>query len=205
MFHSRDGLFFQREGSGSVRIIKTSDGKEPREDTNSTNILFMLVLAENEWGSVVCSVSKAGEDYARWMRARRFHGTDLPFAEHELKRTTQEELSPEQREWMDAPMGPIEHKRNTAPALIAGIDEMMTKLGYMIQEDRLVALAIVRENALINKALRDDHAAAYQRYKNELREISERHGERCNAEFKAHRQRLEASIKSINPETPTAE
>lgn len=109
MFHSRDGLFFARDHTGCVRIIKTSDNKNPREDTEGTNILFMLVLGENEWASVVCSVSKDGEDYARWMRARRFHGTDLPFGEHELKNIAPaEELTPGQREWMDAPAGPLE-------------------------------------------------------------------------------------------------
>ena len=77
MFHLKDGLFFVRlNDTGEVRIIKTRDGKMPDPDTNPPE--WAVTLAENEWASVVCSVSADGEDHARWMHARRFHGTDLP-------------------------------------------------------------------------------------------------------------------------------
>lgn len=124
MFHSRNGLFFQATGQGNVCIIKTSDGKEPYSrsfpdsDKVETNIVCDVTLPENEWASVVCSVSAGGEDHARWMRARRFHGTELPFSEHELKGAVQEELTQEQREWMNAPLGPVEEWTPT-PAQIA--------------------------------------------------------------------------------------
>ena len=76
MFHSKNGLFFCRlNDSGEVRIIKTRDGKMPDPDTNPPE--SAVTLTENEWASVVCSVSKGGEDHARWMRARRFHGTEF--------------------------------------------------------------------------------------------------------------------------------
>ena len=104
MFHSKDGLFFFRlQPQGEVRIIKSTDGRLPDE----TNTAWAVTLTENEWASVVCSVSDAGENHARWMRARRFHGTDLPFGEHELKGAFQEDITAEQKEWMDAPAGPL--------------------------------------------------------------------------------------------------
>lgn len=84
MFHSKDGLFFCALGQGAVRIIKTSDGKWPytrstdKVNEAETNITCDVTLEENEWASVVCSVSQDGETYERWMQARRFHGTDLP-------------------------------------------------------------------------------------------------------------------------------
>ncbi len=70
MFHARDGLFFQAVG-GSVRVIKTSDGHEP----NGANVVCDVTLPENEWASVVCSVSAVGETAGRWREARVFHGT----------------------------------------------------------------------------------------------------------------------------------
>lgn len=112
MFHLRDGLFFARSNATDVCIIKTTDGKMPWRKSRAagepfdTNIVFELTVPENEWASVVCSVSVDGENHGRWMRARRFHGTDLPFAVHELKDAIEAPLTPEQREWMDAPMGP---------------------------------------------------------------------------------------------------
>lgn len=98
MFHSKNGLFFERLQDGSVHIIRTYDARDVRPD----NVVLDIILPENEWASVVCSVSADGENSARWMLARRFHGTDLPFGEHELKNATQEELTPEQKEWMKA-------------------------------------------------------------------------------------------------------
>lgn len=74
MFHLQNGLWFERLTDGSVRIIKTYDGRDPRPD----NIVLDETTDEAGWASVVCSVSKDGEDNARWMHARRFHGTDLP-------------------------------------------------------------------------------------------------------------------------------
>lgn len=77
MFHSRNGLFFCRlNDTGEVRIIKTRDGRMPDPDTNPPE--WAITLPENEWASVVCSVSAAGETSARWMCARQFHGTELP-------------------------------------------------------------------------------------------------------------------------------
>jgi len=85
MFHSKNGLFFWRQkDGGDVRIIKTSDGKDPfthpiGDGQMENNVVCDVVLAENEWASVVAAVSADGENYERWMSARIFHG--LPLAE----------------------------------------------------------------------------------------------------------------------------
>lgn len=205
MFHLRDGLFFARSNATDVCIIKTSDGKMPWRQSGkagepfATNIVFEITVPENEWASVVCSVSVDGENHARWMRARRFHGTDLPFAVHELKDAIEAPLTPEQREWMDAPMGPSKAAGHTADQLVAAIDDMMSKLGYLIQPDRTVALAVVREEVLIQKARSNEQYSAWQRYKNELAEISQRHCARYEVEVKAHKERLAESEKRRLP------
>jgi putative heme degradation protein len=62
-FHSRDGLFFRRNEDGSVSIIASQ----------STAVR----LAENEWASVVASVSAEGETHERWQAVRDFHGAAL--------------------------------------------------------------------------------------------------------------------------------
>jgi hypothetical protein len=70
MYHESNGLFFDRLQNGSVRIIKTTDGKDPNEG----NILFQQDIPENTWASAVCSVSRLGETVERWNAARDFHG-----------------------------------------------------------------------------------------------------------------------------------
>ena len=73
MFHSKEGLFFCRlNDSGEVRISKTLDGKMPDPDINPAE--WAITLAENEWSSVMCSVSALGETSERWRAARLFHG-----------------------------------------------------------------------------------------------------------------------------------
>lgn len=65
-YHSRNGLHFERLWDGSVRIFM-----KPRVDDEPVEL---AVLPENEWASVVASVSESGENYQRWMEARLFHG-----------------------------------------------------------------------------------------------------------------------------------
>lgn len=127
MFHSRNGLFFHATGQGNVRIIKTSDGKEPVSclaadpDRVETNIVCDVTLPENEWASVVCSVSKDGETASRWDQARRFHGNEIPFPAAILTPAAPEEkLTAEDEEWMNAPMGTPKGKLN-AVATVAPI------------------------------------------------------------------------------------
>ncbi len=120
MFHSRNGLFFQATGQGTVAIVATNDGKEPfsrsKPDSSEieTNIVCNVTLPENEWASVVCSVSKDGETAARWNRARRFHGTELPFERREFGADGDKSvaLTAEDEEWLNAPMGTPKAKLN---------------------------------------------------------------------------------------------
>lgn len=67
-FHAKENWFFRRLPNGSVEIAKSAG--MPDHGINR----FSVVLAENEWASVVCSVSKDGETHERWMLARHFHG-----------------------------------------------------------------------------------------------------------------------------------
>lgn len=70
-FHASDGWFFSRLEGGLVRIqhfiCRPTDEGGPYLDREYS-------LPENVWASVVCAVSDKGEDYERWMQARRFHG-----------------------------------------------------------------------------------------------------------------------------------
>lgn len=71
MFHARQGLFFQREPDGAVRVTKTVDGQPPA--ISWVNVVCDVALAEHEWASVVASVSKTGETTERWQQALTFH------------------------------------------------------------------------------------------------------------------------------------
>lgn len=69
MFHTTEGLFFERTPTGGVRIIKTTDGRMPSPD----NILFEQEVGDGPWCSAVCSVSKGDETGERWRQAMSFH------------------------------------------------------------------------------------------------------------------------------------
>lgn len=70
MFHSENGLFFQRAtGDGSVRIIKTKDGREP----SAHNVIFDQTLPAGTWCSAVASVSQRGEAEMRWYKYMDMH------------------------------------------------------------------------------------------------------------------------------------
>lgn len=89
MFHSKNGLFFERLQDGSVHIIRTYDARDVRAD----NVVLDIALSASEWASVVASVMLRGE-------TAETHGQAL--AAH-----NQYGLTPEQREWLDAPTGPL--------------------------------------------------------------------------------------------------
>lgn len=63
MFHSRNGLFFQATGQGTVAIVATNDGKmpfsrsSPDSDKVETNIVCNVTLPENEWASDQIEIS----------------------------------------------------------------------------------------------------------------------------------------------------
>lgn len=61
-FHWTGSWYFMRMPDGAVRIRNTSLGG------------VVAVIPANEWASIVCSVSKLGEDGERWNAAQDFHG-----------------------------------------------------------------------------------------------------------------------------------
>lgn len=194
MFHSRNGLFFQATGQGNVAIIATNDGKEPftRSHANSdkvdTNIVCNVTLPENEWASVVCSVSKDGETASRWNQARRFHGTEIPIPE-----APPETLSPQDEEWMNAPMGtPKPADLNSAEALLAAIDDMLTKCGYVIHDERRISLEMMRDRVLTDREAVMSGINLWTEIHNLRNERAAKHAERCRADFAAHQARLKA-------------
>lgn len=67
-FHTHDGWYWRRRSDGSVAIIVTESAKD------GAPIVREHYLPENEWASVVASVSRDGETHDRWMAARNFHG-----------------------------------------------------------------------------------------------------------------------------------
>jgi len=63
MFHARDGLFFERQADGSVRVLV--------KEQNQTK--FSTVLSADGWASVVATVSARGETLETWNEARQYH------------------------------------------------------------------------------------------------------------------------------------
>lgn len=66
-FHWNHGFFFQRQDDGSVTIAKY-----PLFPDNSV-LEWEYTMPENEWASIVASVSKNGETGESWRQARAFH------------------------------------------------------------------------------------------------------------------------------------
>lgn len=77
MFHLRDGFFFERLGDGAVRIryaqpVIFQDGSP---DTTHMAVIAQTTVPENEWASVLASVSGPGETAETWQAARNYHAT----------------------------------------------------------------------------------------------------------------------------------
>lgn len=81
MFHWQDNIYFGRCKDGSVRILKfpnrqvdfwpDADGEYPEAEID-------LTIPDNSWGSIVASVSHAGEENRRWYQAMEFHNGKRP-------------------------------------------------------------------------------------------------------------------------------
>jgi hypothetical protein len=65
-FHWSDGYYFLRASSGGVVV------RHFQLDGHYLDL--ELEIPENEWASIVCSVSALGETGERWQQAREFHG-----------------------------------------------------------------------------------------------------------------------------------
>lgn len=57
MFHSKNGLFFERLQDGSVHVLRTYDARDVRPD----NVVLDIALSASEWASVVASMMARGE------------------------------------------------------------------------------------------------------------------------------------------------
>lgn len=81
MFHWQDNVYFGRMQNGSVRVLKFPSGYEqggwksgfPNADGEYPNVIVDLIIPDNHWGSIVASVSHAGEENGRWYQAMDFH------------------------------------------------------------------------------------------------------------------------------------
>jgi hypothetical protein len=71
-FHWKDGWFFSRRESDGAVIV---DHRTPANFEGTLDTQF--VIPENEWASIVASVSAYGENAASWQFARLFHSGDL--------------------------------------------------------------------------------------------------------------------------------
>lgn len=73
MFHSSDGLYFEKLPDGGVRILKRSGSQE------DSPVIFDHVLDANQWASVIASMSLHGEEDGGFYYALQFHrGDPLP-------------------------------------------------------------------------------------------------------------------------------
>ncbi len=60
-FFIQDNWWFQRLENGDVRIGKKKN--------------VYVIIPNSVWASVVCSVSKSGEEFGRWYLANDFHNS----------------------------------------------------------------------------------------------------------------------------------
>lgn len=75
MYHWQNNIFFGRKGDGSVRILKFSSPPKiwPSAEEDYPDAEIDLTIPDNYWGSIVASVSHAGEANGRWYDAMEFH------------------------------------------------------------------------------------------------------------------------------------
>lgn len=68
-YHSRDGLYFERDNYGNV-TVRTMDRPAHKK------VLFEVTLPPSEWASAVASMSKAGETGESFRAALDYHQAD---------------------------------------------------------------------------------------------------------------------------------
>lgn len=82
MFHWQDNIFFGRKADGSVRILKfkkvVKDWPKADETYLDAEVEIDLTIPADHWGSIVASVSHAGEEDRRWYQAMEFHNGKAP-------------------------------------------------------------------------------------------------------------------------------
>ena len=60
MFNSGEGLYFERQPDGGVRIVKKSG------NTEESPVIFDHVLDPIQWASVIAAMGSDGEDVAKF-------------------------------------------------------------------------------------------------------------------------------------------
>lgn len=80
MFHWQDETYFGRRKDGSVRVLKFKEpfGGWPDPEAEYPNTEIDLTIPDGHWGSIVASVSHAGEEDGRWYQAMAFHNGKSP-------------------------------------------------------------------------------------------------------------------------------
>jgi hypothetical protein len=72
MFHAKDGLYFERQADGGVRVLVKADAHE------EAATLREVIVDADSWASVIANMSYYGEEDYGFYRASNFHsGTKL--------------------------------------------------------------------------------------------------------------------------------
>ena len=80
MFHAQDGLHFERQEDGSVKVELLNQGGAPSGQPGFPNhgaVLFATTLAPASWASVVASMCSEGETHRTWRIASVFHDSNV--------------------------------------------------------------------------------------------------------------------------------
>jgi hypothetical protein len=76
MYHLANGLFFERLPSGNVRIVQTTDGREPKVVDGvyqQSNIKFWATVTGAGWSSAVAAMTMSGETSEQFQKALTLH------------------------------------------------------------------------------------------------------------------------------------
>lgn len=67
MFHAKDGVYFEQQPDGSVRVLVKADGRDDAE------LLKDIALDADSWASIIATMSYYGEEDYGFYRACQFH------------------------------------------------------------------------------------------------------------------------------------
>jgi hypothetical protein len=87
MLHWQNETYFGRRQDGSVRILKFAQPMISGDDWPDADGVYEgaeidLTILDDHWGSIVASVSHAGEENRRWYQAMEFHNGKSPTEEN---------------------------------------------------------------------------------------------------------------------------
>ena len=81
---------------------------------------------------------------------------------------------------------------NTAEKLIAAIDDMLKKCGYVIHDERRISIEMFRDQVLIDKEMAMANFQLWTKIRNLRNKVSEKHRALHRSANEAHQARLEA-------------